>query len=183
MPLRSIFHVSPEIAMPSPVAGSAVLGLCSKLHFGTWFGIAQRWHGYVAANKTRRMKHLVSVFCGCLCRPQNLPPSTPFVSALALGPANESIHSSLGHSLSPPDPMPSSVPPSATLDAQASGSEESGQEGSSITPSKAASALPSSSSSSFMSFDTLSCEAFYDPGSRTVPFAYPPKKEKLISCT
>lgn len=30
--------------------------------------------------------------------------------------------------------------------------------------------------------ETLSCESFYDPGSSTVPFAYPPSREHLTSC-
>lgn len=30
--------------------------------------------------------------------------------------------------------------------------------------------------------ETLSCESFYDPGSSTVPFAYPPSTEHLTSC-
>ncbi|CAM9981520.1 unnamed protein product, partial [Hapterophycus canaliculatus] len=86
--------------------------------------------------------------------------------------ANESPHSPQGQPRL-------SLPPGATLDAQAPGREGS-EEAPSTTSSTVASAL---SSSSYMSFDTLSCEAFYDPGSSTVPFAYPPKKEKLISCT
>lgn len=39
------------------------------------------------------------------------------------------------------------------------------------------------STSSFLSLETLSCESFFDPGSSTIPFAYPPKKEgNQISC-
>eukprot|EP00904_Undaria_pinnatifida_P006553 jgi/Undpi1/3027/HiC_scaffold_14.g06404.m1 len=34
----------------------------------------------------------------------------------------------------------------------------------------------------FLYVETLSCESFYDPGSSTVPFAYPPEKEHLTSC-
>lgn len=35
---------------------------------------------------------------------------------------------------------------------------------------------------SSLSLETLSCDLFYDPGSSTVPFAYPPKREELTSC-
>lgn len=41
-----------------------------------------------------------------------------------------------------------------------------------------------SSVPSFLSLDTLACESFIDPGSSTIPFAYPPKKEgDEMSCT
>ena len=40
------------------------------------------------------------------------------------------------------------------------------------------------STSSFLSLETLACESFIDPGSSTIPFAYPPKREgEEMSCT
>ncbi|CAM9586436.1 unnamed protein product [Sphacelaria rigidula] len=41
---------------------------------------------------------------------------------------------------------------------------------------------PSSAAASALDLDTLSCDAFYDPGSSTIPFPYPPPAEELMSC-
>ncbi|CAM9988473.1 unnamed protein product [Ectocarpus sp. 6 AP-2014] len=67
------------------------------------------------------------------------------------------------------------LPVSGSLDALASEREDD--------PQVAASAPTASSEPSSMSFDTLACDSFYDPGSSTIPFAYPPKREDIISCT
>ncbi|CAM9851491.1 unnamed protein product [Pylaiella littoralis] len=80
---------------------------------------------------------------------------------------------------SAPASKPSSVSAlaSAPVSAAASDSEGDAQ----ATPALPPSSL--SSVSSYLSLDTFACESFYDPGSTTIPFAYPPKEEDLISCT
>lgn len=35
---------------------------------------------------------------------------------------------------------------------------------------------------SALSLDTLSCDSFYYPGSTSVPFPFPPPRQKLTSC-
>lgn len=38
------------------------------------------------------------------------------------------------------------------------------------------------SATSSLALETLSCDSFYDPGTSTVPFPYPPVQEDLMSC-
>lgn len=106
----------------------------------------------------------------------------PYLVFFVLIPANvSSSESSSGDTVSPPT-LP--VPPIENADELASVPASDEDEGEGRDDVKAPpSSLTSSSASSFLSLETLSCESFFDPGSSTIPFAYPPKKKgDQISC-